>query len=969
MATLGDLSVLIGAEVNEAGFTKAVNAIGGIETAAKSAGTGAAAGMEQVAGAAQSAAAVVEKANQRITDSQGRVRDGYGKFVTAAQLAAEAAGNVGGSLGNLSDVAGRASASINQGLVASFAAFEKQSEQLEKGIGRLGDGLQNVGGSLTTYVTVPLGLLGAASLKSAGDIQALEKGFAATYNGSEQLGEALVKVRELAKLPGLGLEEALQGATNLQAAGFSADLARRALGAFGNALATVGKGKADLDGVGLALGQIASKGKISAEEINQLAERVPQIRKAMQAAFGTADTEVLQKMGISATAFVEGVTAELEKLPKVTGGINNAFENLADAGTISLSKLGGALNRAFDIEGNLAKLADLVMGAADAFERLDPSTQKVVFGLAAAAAAAGPLVFGIGTVVVAIAKLKEALLVLEVSSGAAFAPLLLGVAAVALVVYEVINHWDDLVSYFSQSGEGGRIFSDLADSVSNAVAQISNAFTSLNSGGDFGDLVSATGILKAAFRDVAVGITAAANVVGGAVGSIVALLNGDLSGAAGQASRAFAGLVQPIANALGFQVRLADASGAVQKGFEGAAHGGGIFGDELLHLSGILPGFNSQLQGFAGGLPQYATAAEQYGGILEKLRARLEKLQAQREKETTVGAIKIDTSAIEAVQKQIDALVGKAGPGSDAIAKAFESLRKALRAAEGESIALGDSFDYISARRAALQSGIKNLIAAGLSPTSDAIKALVKDLKALPEAVDQLASRAAKGTQAITPEFELKLPKLEGVPDLVSIVVDDPKLPDYAKIFGDASKAVLLGSQQLSQAQKDASQVAQDINTGLEQALLGGLNNIAVGVGEAIGNIALGFGGLNDIGAAILAPIGDLAIQIGKLAIGAGLAVAGINASLKSLNPVLAIGAGIALVALGTAVKGAASSLATGAGGASAGASLASQPSSNYGSTSTANQQPLKIEAVFTLRGQDLVAVAKVADYRTLRTR
>src|SRR5690606_26404524 len=118
--------------------------------------------------------------------------------------------------------------------------------------------------------------------------------------------------------------EAIQGSVNLQAAGFSADLARRSLMAFGNALATVGKGKADLDGVGLALSQIASKGKISAEEINQLSERVPQIRVAMKAAFGTSDTEQLQKMGIDATQFVEGVVAQLEKLPAVTGGINNA---------------------------------------------------------------------------------------------------------------------------------------------------------------------------------------------------------------------------------------------------------------------------------------------------------------------------------------------------------------------------------------------------------------------------------------------------------------------------------------------------------------------------------------------------------------------------------------------------------------------------------------------------------------------
>jgi tape measure domain-containing protein len=907
-----------------------------------------------------------------------------GGIETAALAASAAAGKAGGSLGNLSDVAGRTSASIEGGLTASFARFDKQTEKLTGGLTKLGEGLQGIGGSLTTFVTAPLALLGGAALKSAGDIQALEKGFAATYEGSEQLGEALAKVQELAKLPGLGLEEALQGATNLQAAGFSAGLARRALGAFGNALATVGKGKADLDGVGLALGQIASKGKISAEEINQLAERVPQIRKAMQAAFGTADTEVLQKLGIGATEFVEGVTRELEKLPKVTGGINNAFENLADAGTISLSKLGGALNRAFDVEGVLGKLADLVTGAATAFGQLEPSTQKAIFGLAGAAAALGPLVFGIGTVVIAIAKFKEALLLLELSSGAVFAPLLIGVATVALVVYEVIQHWDDLVSYFSQSGEGGHIFSDLADSVQNAVGQISNAFSALNKSGDFGDLVSATGILKAAFRDIAVGVTAVANVLGGTVGAIVALFNRDLTGAAEQASQAFLGLAQPIANVLGFQLRLADSGGAVQKGFEGAAFGGGVFGDELLHLSGLLPGFNSQLQGFAGGLPQYEKAAEQYGGILEKLRARLEKLQAQREKETTIGAIRLDTSAIDAVQKQIDALVGKAEAGSDAIAKAFEALQKSVRAAEGQSIALGNAFDYIGARRSALESGIKGLIAAGLSPTSAAIKALVKDLNSLPEAIDQIARRAATGTQSVIPEFKLELPELQALPELLE--------PDYAGTFGRAAQAVLVGGGQVSDAfesanitlsekQANALDRQRAFNTQFEELIdqlsvnIGPLlADFAVGFGDALGSIATGASGAADafttLFGGILQSIGSFMSQFGSQLIAIGIGKQVLDGLFTSIGTgPLAIAAGIGLVALGGVVAAVGKSAAASVKNiGSGGASLASQPSPATASTNTANQQPLRIIAEFRIAGRDLRAVGALEEYRVRRT-
>lgn len=152
-----------------------------------------------------------------------------------------------------------------------------------------------------------------------------------------------MRLREVAKLPGLGFREAIQGSIRLQAVKLNAQLSERALASFGNALATVGKGKADLDGVTLALTQIVSKGKVSAEEINQIAERVPQIREAMKAAFGTADTEVLQKQNLAPEKFIEGIVAQLEKLPQASGGAQNAWENFTDSFDQAMVTLGGPL--------------------------------------------------------------------------------------------------------------------------------------------------------------------------------------------------------------------------------------------------------------------------------------------------------------------------------------------------------------------------------------------------------------------------------------------------------------------------------------------------------------------------------------------------------------------------------------------------------------------------------------------------
>ena len=122
---------------------------------------------------------------------------------------------------------------------------------------------------------------GSTFVNAAADLEKLTQGLTAVAGSSREAAEQRDRLRQVAKLPGLGLEEAVEGSINLQAVGLSSQQAEAALMSFGNALATVGKGKAELDGVILALTQMAAKGKISAEEINQIGERVPQIRAVM----------------------------------------------------------------------------------------------------------------------------------------------------------------------------------------------------------------------------------------------------------------------------------------------------------------------------------------------------------------------------------------------------------------------------------------------------------------------------------------------------------------------------------------------------------------------------------------------------------------------------------------------------------------------------------------------------------------
>lgn len=223
------------------------------------------------------------------------------------------------------------------GYQASLAKATKETARFREQIQKQGRGLGNdVLGGIGKFVAggVMIGL-GKQALDTVVNLDRLERGMTTLEGSSEAASVRLAQLRQDARLPGLDFEQAVKGDIRLRAVGISADLSRRAMIEMGNALSLAGGTASDLDDVLLALTQIASKGKVSAEEINQIAERVPQVRAVMKSVFGTADTEALQKMNIEATAFIERLVGGFGGLSRAKAGLD---EDLTDI-TSSLKML------------------------------------------------------------------------------------------------------------------------------------------------------------------------------------------------------------------------------------------------------------------------------------------------------------------------------------------------------------------------------------------------------------------------------------------------------------------------------------------------------------------------------------------------------------------------------------------------------------------------------------------------------
>jgi tape measure domain-containing protein len=208
----------------------------------------------------------------------------------------------------------------------------------------------------------------------------LRLGMVSLTGSVEAATDRMAELRTLAKDPGLGFAQVVETDIRLRSAGISASVSERAIREFGNALAVVGKGKEELDGVALALSQIASKGKVSAEEINQIAERVPQIRAVMKDVFGTADTEEIQKMGIPVESFITLIVDGFSRtIPRAIIGLQGKWDNFTDAlqgamaatGTSILESLSGPLeNVTKDLESTSGTLAKFGEGAAQVIDRI-----------------------------------------------------------------------------------------------------------------------------------------------------------------------------------------------------------------------------------------------------------------------------------------------------------------------------------------------------------------------------------------------------------------------------------------------------------------------------------------------------------------------------------------------------------------------------------------------------------------------
>lgn len=168
---------------------------------------------------------------------------------------------------------------------------------------------------------------------AAVQVDTIRNSFVALGLSVRQANQELEVARRLARLPAIGFADAGRVLVQLRTINVEGQRAVALTTELANALALTGS--TDLSGLVRAFTQIAGRGEVLQEEINQIVERAPILRRALTEAFGSASAEGIRMALDNAPIdeFFDRLTAAAQRSigrAPVTGAAN-VFQNFRNA--------------------------------------------------------------------------------------------------------------------------------------------------------------------------------------------------------------------------------------------------------------------------------------------------------------------------------------------------------------------------------------------------------------------------------------------------------------------------------------------------------------------------------------------------------------------------------------------------------------------------------------------------------------
>jgi tape measure domain-containing protein len=257
----------------------------------------------------------------------------------------------------------------------------------------------DIGKRLSTRLTLPIGLAGAAAVKSASNFEKLQTSLNVLTGGAEQGAKAFERLVQFSAKTPFQLGDLAAVNNQLIGFGMSTDDAFDSLKLLGDVSAVAG---ADLTRVAVAFGQSAAAGRVMQQDINQFINNGIPIYKILNGVTG-ASVDQLRKMGSEGKITFDLLKQGFIKATSEGGQFENGMQKLSQTFAGQFSTLKDNLNIALAKFGKilLPILKDLMASFTSLIQRLsnlDSDTQRLILTIAGLAAIIPPLLIALGSV-------------------------------------------------------------------------------------------------------------------------------------------------------------------------------------------------------------------------------------------------------------------------------------------------------------------------------------------------------------------------------------------------------------------------------------------------------------------------------------------------------------------------------------------------------------------------------------------
>lgn len=171
-----------------------------------------------------------------------------------------------------------------------------------------------------------IGGITAFGLKASGQLEQTKIAFTGLLGSAEEAEAFTVRLQKFAAVTPFEFQELAKGTQRLLALGQTGDEALSTLTTIGDAASAVGADQTSINRVIVALAQITAKGKLSAEELNQVGEALPNFNRGavvekLAERFDVTTEKIREMQQKGLIPAKEGTEALLEALKEVPGAL------------------------------------------------------------------------------------------------------------------------------------------------------------------------------------------------------------------------------------------------------------------------------------------------------------------------------------------------------------------------------------------------------------------------------------------------------------------------------------------------------------------------------------------------------------------------------------------------------------------------------------------------------------------------